>query len=158
MKKKPPGGNFEGWFEVLEVCRRIGKDQRPITSVDLLHAARFKGTEDTKASQIASGWLGKFARWGYLERAGTQPRAGEPGPPLTIYVVSKAGWEAYERPGKLTILVRAIRLHQKACAGQNVENVYASLSSLVQWCDLIESNTLTNEQADEFQKIWERSK
>lgn len=142
MAKRGAPGNVEGWFGILEVCRKLGKNGGIFTAADLDRVCRFKGTEDTRSSQIASGWLGKFARWGYVERGEPdKSRIGAAGGrPQTTYTLTDDGEKCEERPGRLTRLIRAVRAHQGACAGQQLDRIYASLQELARVCDEVERN------------------
>lgn len=55
------------WFDILLAVRKASLDgQRPITAQDVSREAKIRDTEKSSADQIASAWLGKFLRWGYV--------------------------------------------------------------------------------------------
>lgn len=141
MKSNTPGGNFEGWFGVLEICRSLGPKRTVFKFADLQRAAKFKDvSDDTSGLNVASLWCTKLAKWGYLTYVGDDDTYKGPGRRPHLYRVSKKGWNAKDRPGKVARLIRAVRTHQAACAGQRIEAVYASLKDLVELCDKIERN------------------
>ena len=73
-RKKPRPTTAKGWVFVLEAARRASHNgEREFSSFDLVPEARLKATKRSEAVQIASGWLSKLARWGYVRRAGTAP-------------------------------------------------------------------------------------
>jgi hypothetical protein len=61
------------WYSVLKIVRRIASRKEVFNSTDLAQEAGIKDTEKSEAHQIASAWLGKFVRWGYVVRAGQEP-------------------------------------------------------------------------------------
>lgn len=55
------------WWAVLQAVRRASLDgTRPFTALDVSREAKLEDTDASKGSQIASAWLGKFHRWGYV--------------------------------------------------------------------------------------------
>jgi len=61
------------WYDVLKAARRIATRKGVFNSTDLAEEARIEPTAKSGAHQIASAWLGKFVRWGYVVRAGHEP-------------------------------------------------------------------------------------
>jgi len=51
------------WHDILQVVRGLASRKGQFTSRDLASAAKMR-------LAVASGWLGKFARWGYVKRVG----------------------------------------------------------------------------------------
>lgn len=82
MSKNP------GWFEILEAAKKLGDD---FTGSSLGAAVGLIGTKESSPTQIASAWLLKFEKWGYVQRTGTVPSGG-PRPSVT-WVVTKKGQE-----------------------------------------------------------------
>jgi hypothetical protein len=134
VKNKPP----DGWFEILEACRKLAKNGT-FTSADLVAAVRFTSSGKSTPAQIASGWLGKFAKWGYLERGEPMPRQGEVGRPMTPYKMTELGETCTERPGRLTRLLKHIRAIEKARGTKDEGPLYAELFTLA---DEIEDNKI----------------
>lgn len=60
------------WWDVLLAVRRASHDgERKFTASDVAMEAKFEPTEGSDARRIASGWLSKFTRWGYVKRSGS---------------------------------------------------------------------------------------
>lgn len=53
------------WFKVLKLCRKLDDQEGVFTSYDLAEA----GVNDPK---VASAWLSKFEKWGYVRQDGKQ--------------------------------------------------------------------------------------
>ncbi len=70
------------WYGILKAARRIAVDGI-VTSDKLAEAI---GDE----TRIASAWLGKFYRWGYVLRVGRQNGSGR-GRPRTVYQLTSWG-------------------------------------------------------------------
>jgi hypothetical protein len=83
MKKAP-------WYGVLLAARRIGARGEELTSSALAVEAKIPDTALSTAVQIASGWLGKFYRWGYVLKIG---RLRTKGRPATVWQLTKWGEE-----------------------------------------------------------------
>lgn len=79
------------WYGILRAARRVAVDGQ-ITSDVLAEATK---TE----TRVASAWLGKFVRWGYVLRVGRKNGTGR-GRPTTIYQLT--GWGLRFRPGVQT--------------------------------------------------------
>lgn len=93
------------WFEILEILRVLSENgKRQFTSSSLVEAAGLKDTPKrvfssgprkgetslgSTAVQIASGWLSKFRRWGYVEIVDTKPSSGPK--PSNIYALTQKG-------------------------------------------------------------------
>jgi hypothetical protein len=119
--------NKQPWFEILKTARTLSRDgASTFTSADLARAA---GLEDTMpsaiargpnmgqmgkgstAQQIASGWLSKFQKWGYVTVAG-KIQTGAPRPAF-VYAMTKDGLNCELRQGlkaKLFKLIEAVNL------------------------------------------------
>jgi len=72
MKKSPKSPR--NWLLVLEACRRVAaraKDGQ-FTAAEVALEAKIKATGKSTAQRIASAWLGKFYRWGYVMRVGSK--------------------------------------------------------------------------------------
>ena len=81
------------WYKVLLAARRLCTEKEPkkptnalFTASDLSSAAKIKPGEKATSEKIASGWLGKFVRWGYALRVGSEPSKGRP---FTVYRLTK---------------------------------------------------------------------
>lgn len=61
----PKGGISMAWQDILDAARRAAL-RGPITSAAVAAEA---GVDP----RVASAWLGKFCRWGYVVRSGTTP-------------------------------------------------------------------------------------
>lgn len=60
------------WWDVLQAVRRVSlAGERLFTAVDVAREAGIEGTERSAPGDIASAWLGKFVRWGYVIQKGT---------------------------------------------------------------------------------------
>lgn len=78
------------WFEVLKAARRLSKRGKEITAAALAEEAGIQRGEKSTETQIASAWLGKFAKWGYVKRVETpQDKLG--GRPVTFYEMTANG-------------------------------------------------------------------
>lgn len=121
----------DGWFGILEACRSLGKGGRSFTSADLVGSIPAAGDLSTKA-QIASGWLGKFAKWGYLERGEPIKNEGHAGRPMSTYTLTKLGLTCTERPGRLTRLLKHIRALKDARGTKQETALYGELFDLAQ--------------------------
>jgi hypothetical protein len=75
------------WFQVLKAARRSAIDGR-ITSEALADAMSTKGPP--VPVKVASAWLGKFVRWGYVLREESDQN-GLPGRPKANYRMTKWG-------------------------------------------------------------------
>jgi len=77
------------WMDVLEAVRKLS-EAGEFTAPDLAKEARIKKGEKSTADQIASAWLGKFCRWGYVIRKGTIPGQKKW---IRMYEITKFGRE-----------------------------------------------------------------
>lgn len=79
------------WWDVLEAVRRVSlAGERPFTSMDVAREAGIKATERSSPERIASAWLGKFQRWGYIVQKGTAEGAKRW---IRTYTITKYGLE-----------------------------------------------------------------
>jgi predicted ArsR family transcriptional regulator len=120
------------WYQILEVVRSLsGKSGKSFTAHDLTQAA------DLPQVQIASHWLYKFRKWGYVEVVGTA--AGSGIRPLNVFEITDKGRECKARAGReaqLRRLAEAVRAFQKARRTPREESAYQVLIKL---CDEVES-------------------
>lgn len=79
------------WKAVLCAVCRIAKAGQPITAKALAKEADIGSSERCKAPAIASAWLSKFARWGYVRRSGLDGGAIGRGRRMTVYTVTDWG-------------------------------------------------------------------
>lgn len=86
------------WYDVLKAARRAAaagnRKEAVFTAAGVAAQAKIKPTDRSSADAIASAWLCKFLRWGYVLRAGTQ---GGKGRPRTLFVLTD--WGRRCRPG-----------------------------------------------------------
>jgi hypothetical protein len=94
------------WFKLLELARGLSpKPKDTFTVKDLARKAGWSGDE----VRIASGWLYKFRKWGYVNVVGTEP--GGAVRPLNVFVVTEKGHQCKPRAGRevqLKTLLEAI--------------------------------------------------
>lgn len=94
------------WFNLLQLARGLSPKQKDTFTVrDLAKKAGWEG----KDMQIASGWLYKFRKWGYVNVVGTEEVGSVR--PLNVYVVTPKGHECKPRAGRevqLKALLEAI--------------------------------------------------
>jgi hypothetical protein len=92
------------WYKVLEACRRVSERDGQITSQalgdELVMANLIKGGSDVPSPprNIASAWLGKFARWQYVKRTGQIVTPHRIAPRQRIYQLTTRGHKAPPRP------------------------------------------------------------
>lgn len=107
-----PKSSSGAWWEILIAARELAGDPVALTGAgsdtvlasDLAEAAGIP-------TKLASGWLGKFVRWGYAARVGVQ--RGAPGRPRTLYVITRWGMSR-EVPAKWTLTRSGTRLQKVA--------------------------------------------
>lgn len=145
MARYGAGEKAIDWYEILEVCRTLGKNGASFTAADLDKKCSFPENKDMKSTQVASGWLSKFATWGYIERSGTLSRQGLAGRPAMTYKMTKDGLACSVQPGKLTRLLRFIRLLQSKRGTPDEGRIYRSLFDLA---DRIERNLPYDERLE----------
>lgn len=101
-----------GWFEVLEAARRLSEDgSKRIGASALAADAGIPDTGKSTGSQIASGWLSKFVKWGYAVRSGTLE--GDGAKWARGYMLTKFGFEVESRASNLDKLLDAVRAFKK---------------------------------------------
>lgn len=101
------------WFQILEKARELSPNGSERFNAEAL--SNKCGFEKTKPSviergprkgkmgegstpkQIASGWLSKFVKWGYVQVVGTTTSDGPR--PANVYTVTQAGHACEVRPG-----------------------------------------------------------
>lgn len=139
MGRKGAPGNFEGWFGILEACRKLGKNGAVITSERLNDEMNFRETDEATPLQIASAWLGKFAKWGYVERGESdKSKVGlRGGRPPSTYTMSKLGNTCPDRPGRLTRLLQHVEALRAARGTPDENQIYQDLFILA---DIIKKN------------------
>lgn len=77
---------YGGWFGILSVSRALGDG---FTASRLAEKVGIVGTESSSETQIASAWLIKFEKWGYVERIGTVKSNGPR--PTTSWKLTEKG-------------------------------------------------------------------
>jgi len=92
-----PNTTIPPWFSVLEAVRELSKqaDDGRFTAPDL--AGAFRGTEKSSAAQIASAWLSKFTRWGYVAVVDRAQLGGIR--PTNTYALTEEGFNLKLQPG-----------------------------------------------------------
>lgn len=117
------------WFRALEAARELSpKDTHHFTAVQLAAQAGIGDTEKSRGSQIASAWLSKFVRWGYVNFVEKIDAGGVR--PTNSYVVTKLGRECEVTegcPSKLAGLISAVRAFEKARRTQKEEAAFAAM-------------------------------
>jgi hypothetical protein len=87
------------WFDYLEAVRRVSRRKKRkgedigFTAEDLVEEAEIGPTKDSSAKQIASGFLSKLTRWGYIKRHGKQGA-------LRVYKITRWGLKYKPRKKK----------------------------------------------------------
>jgi hypothetical protein len=112
MLQQEIGMAAKTWYDVLEAARGLhGNPKGPFTKDDLAQAAGIQDGPKSLAGRIASAWLTKFVKWGYVERVGEIPGAGIR--PTYQYAVTEKGLTAKYREGtdaQLSRLMDAVRM------------------------------------------------
>jgi predicted ArsR family transcriptional regulator len=88
------------WFDVLKAARKVGSEGKEITAEALANHL-------TITPAVASAWLGKFARWGYVLRVGRD--TSRRGRPQTVYVVTRWGME-FKAKAKVIRMPRRLKV------------------------------------------------
>lgn len=91
------------WFNILEEARVFSELEESFSLADLVKCLKLK-------PYVASAWIGKFIRWGYIERIGSTPNPGHK--PCAVYRVTKKGFEAEDLSKKT--LAKALRAYFRA--------------------------------------------
>jgi len=133
VKKSPDQVVHEEWFRVLDFCRAIAGG--PGKNVSFTSQGLFSATSGTKGApeltaQSASAWLGKFAKWGYVERGASLKTEGRAGRPMSTYTVTEAGWECKEQPGLLSLLAHIKELEEAPDGSEKQAELYGQLFRL----------------------------
>lgn len=125
------------WFGILEAVRLVSKAQDPFKAEDLAREVGVRSAGTATSKQIASAWLGKFCRWGYVERVSSGYGQSVP-PPPTTYTLTDEGrsctkWE--KTSSRLARLAAAVRAYQAARGARGEE---AAFNMLVRITDEVE--------------------
>lgn len=89
------------WFNILKAARKCAEgEDRTVTAAELAAAARIP-------PDVASAWLGKFARWGYVLRTGRD--TSRRGRPQTVYTITRWGME-FRAKAKVTKMPRRLKV------------------------------------------------
>lgn len=116
------------WFGLLELARELSPSlKHTFTAPDLAKQAGWSGAD----VQIASGWLYKFRKWGYVDVTGTV--AGNSIRPLNVYVVTEKGRTCEPRAGRglqITQLLAAVNAFKKARGTKGEATALAALYKL----------------------------
>lgn len=136
MPRSTPG--TPPWFKALEAARELSpRDTNHFTAVQLAAQAGIEDTVDregkviSRGSQIASAWLSKFVRWGYVDFVEKIDAGGIR--PTNSYVVTKLGRECEVTegcPAKLIRLIAAVRAVQKVYRTPKGEAAFGALVKL----------------------------
>src|ERR1041385_4534703 len=133
MVKKSTG--IPPWFQILESARKLSLNGgRPFTAAELAEAAAIEGTERSKPHHLASGWLSKFVRWGYVLQDGVVPRAeGDVGRWIRQYRMTKFGLTC-EPTGKGST---AIGLRKLVAAARALQEAYGQKAEALVWREFL---------------------
>lgn len=127
MPRSTPGA--PPWFQALEAARKLSpRDTHHFTAAQLAAEAGIEDTEKSRGSQIASAWLSKFMKWGYVNFVGKVDAGGIR--QTNSYVVTKLGRECEVTegcPGKLVRLITAVRVYEKSRKTSREEAAYRAL-------------------------------
>jgi len=122
------------WFDVLEVCRSLGRAGTKFKPVDLQTVANFPdtftrgGTKKSSGLQKASSWCAKLVKMKMLEQAGVDEEKAGPGRKGYFYRVSDAGRDLKTKPlSKLDRLLRAVNALRAARGKPEEGRLYAHL-------------------------------
>lgn len=118
------------WFEVLMAAREF-KD--PFTKDDLADAAGISAGPKSSPGRIASAWLTKFARWGYVRRVGEIKGAGIR--PTYQYKVTEKGAAVKLREGVDTQIKRLIETIAAFKEARGTRDEARAYKDLVDLCD-----------------------
>jgi hypothetical protein len=114
---------------VLEAARKLSpRSDRTFTAAQLANEGQIADTEKSRGSQIASAWLSKFVRWGYVNFVEKIDAGGIR--PTNTYVVTEVGHECEVTegcPSKLASLIGAVRAFEKARKTPREEAAYKAL-------------------------------
>ena len=120
----------QDWFSLLTLARELSPDPKAtFTAPHLAAQAGLKGSE----VKIASGWLYKFRKWGYVDVVDTV--RGDSIRPLNVYVVTKKGHECKPRAGRdaqLRALLDAVDALKKARGGKGEAKALEKVFALAQ--------------------------
>jgi len=131
----PKSAGFPSWFRILESARKLSLNGgRPFTAAELAEAAAIEGTERSQPHHIASGWLSKFVRWGYVLQDGVVPRAeGDKGRWIRQYKMTKYGLTC--EPGASGS--SAIGLKRLVAAARTLEEAYGQKAEALAWREFL---------------------
>jgi hypothetical protein len=117
------------WFRVLEAARRLSpRASHRFTAAQLAAEAGILDTKKSRGSQIASAWLSKFVRWGYVDFVEKIDAGGIR--PTNAYAVTQAGHDCEVTegcPSKLSRLIGAVRAFEKARRTAKEDVAFAAL-------------------------------
>lgn len=88
------------WFDVLKAARKVGSEGKEVTAEALAAAARIEAS-------VASAWLGKFVRWGYVLRTGRD--TSRRGRPQTVYALTRWGL-GFRAKAKVTRMPKRLKV------------------------------------------------
>ena len=85
------------WFQILEKVRELCPNKDSTFKVSQIenafsHIFRPKATESTSSYHIASGWVGKLAKWKYVERVGSEKNDAYK--KIALYALTEKGRKA----------------------------------------------------------------
>lgn len=120
------------WWKLLLVVRKISGHRsgegKVFTAADFAGAADLGASKKASAHQMASGWLSKFCKWGYVVRAGSAP--GEKKKWIRLYQITKYGRECELMPG-LDALLQAVLQVEEVRGGSGEEEAWEALMKVV---------------------------
>lgn len=122
------------WFDVLEVCRSLGRAGTKFKPAELQAIANFpdtftrSGKKQSSGLQKASSWCAKLVKMKMLEQAGVDEEKAGPGRKGFFYRVSDAGRDLKTKPlSKLDRLLRAVNALRAVRGKPEEGRLYAQL-------------------------------
>lgn len=119
------------WYRILQAACRLCQDGKTEFTSHML--AREAGLHGPRAGQVASAWLAKFVRWGYVSKRRKAIPLPHGGRPSNAYLVTEKGRDCAPREGRVSQLHRlvgAVREFEGAKTAGRRANAWAALLSV----------------------------
>lgn len=130
----PKGPGFPTWFRILESVRKISLDgARSFTAAELAAEVGFERAGTATEQQLASGWLSKFVRWGYVVHDGTEKPEGAPRW-IRKYQITKFGKMVEPTKGGSY----TVPLNRLIVAAREFEQAYGKKEEALAWRQFIQ--------------------